>query len=160
LKKQTADLLADAFIALIEKIGVSASEVYEALLRAPIPEEYKSIAHQSSSVGLAQKLLPLPEPSKEDITKALAMIGALEKMPQLMRPLLRKAAKELPRTKGGPRAKLTYEQKAVACAEILALRSEYSDREAVQQTARKYRVSERTIYRIWSEYRRRRTRKT
>lgn len=152
-------MLADAFTGLVEKIGVSASQVFEALLHTPIPSKYKKLVRQSSKAGLAQMLRSQPEPSKDQLKEALTRIRVLEQMPQLMRPLMRKAAKELPHARSGPRNKLTSQQEIIACAQITSLRSEYTDREAIQQTATKYKVSERTMYRIWRKYRSKKTSK-
>jgi len=138
---------------MLEQIGVSGSKLVEAMLRTPLPAKAKKLVRQSSKIGFAQMLLSVPEPSKEDKAKALAVIEELRKMPQQMRPLLRNAAKELPRGRSGPRKKLSIEKEIMACAGMNALRVEYSDRVAIQRTAQKYGISERTMYRIWKKHR-------
>lgn len=153
LKQKTADLLATAFIDLLEESRVSASEVLEVVLGMPISAKQKKAARQASIVTWAKRLRSKPEPSNEDKAKALAMMAALKNMPQQMRPLLKKAAKGLPRSKSGPRNKLTAENEIIACARITSLRGQYSDRDAIQQVAGKNGISERTMYRIWRKHR-------
>jgi hypothetical protein len=160
VEQKTAELMAGAVMDLLEDVNVSISDLAEALLGTPIPKKYKQLVRQSSKVGLAQALRSRPEPTPEQVKEILAKFEMLKKTPQLMRPLLRKAIKDIPRSKSGPKNKLTAEQKMLACGEIMLRRSEYSDREAVQQVARKYNVSERTMYRIWSKQRARKKTKT
>ena len=153
LEKQTADLLAGAFFDVLEEIGLSTSAIFEAILETPLPAPSKELARASTRAAFAQKLRSLPEPSKEHREKALAMIASLKKTPQQMRPLLRKVAKELPRARSGPKKKLSAETEILACSEVDSRRTVYSDREAIQQVARKFKVSERTMYRIWERHR-------
>lgn len=153
MKQETADLLAGAFINALEETGIVSSGILENLLNTPISAKYKKLFRQTSRATFAQQLCKAPEPSKADLEKALTMIEVLRSAPQQMRPLLRKLAKDLPRARSGPRNRLTAAEELNACVQITSLRSMYSDREAIQQVARKYGVSERTMYRIWRKHR-------
>lgn len=125
------------------------------MLGIPIPAKYKNLFSQTSRAALAQYLRKAVEPNEAELEKALALIEIMRTMPQRMRPALKQVTKELPRARSGPKKILSVDQEIAACARIDLLRTEYSDREAVQQVARKYKVSERTMYRIWSTHRKR-----
>jgi hypothetical protein len=138
---------------MLEETGILGSEILEDGLGTPLGAKYKKLFRQNSRAVFAQILRRVPEPSKADREKVLASIERMRRMPQQMRPFLRKRMKELPRAQSGPKNKLTLEQEIVACAQVTLLRDEYSDREAIQQVARKYRISERTMYRKWRKHR-------
>ena len=149
MKKETADLLANAFIDAVEEMGLSVSKVLEATLGMPISSEMKEVARQAPRVGPAQALRQKPEPTKEDLQEALSRIKSFRTMPQHLRAAFKEAQKELPRARSGPRRKLDPERKATACGKITSLLGRYSSREAIQIVARENGVSERTMYRVW-----------
>src|SRR5580700_2378590 len=122
MEQKTAMRLAGAFLDLLGNVNVSISDLAEAMLGAHIPTKYKNLVRHSSTVGLAQMLRSQPEPSHEEVADVLARFEILKKTPQLMRPVFKKAMKELPRSKSGPRERLNADQKARACAEIMLLR--------------------------------------
>jgi hypothetical protein len=152
LKPKTADLLATAFLNMLEELNLSAKQLAEVILKIPISAKYRKLTQETSKAVLAGKLRLNPEPTKEQRKQVLAMIAAFKKAPQTMRPFLKKAIKDLPRSRSGPDRKLTPDEEITACMQIASLRGgEYSNRQIIQQIAHKNSVSERTMYRIWAK---------
>lgn len=149
MRDKTANLLAEAFVDMLGGVKVSATQVLEAMLGAPIHPRFKKLARIGQKAGLAQALKSIPEPDKQTVAKALALIKTYKTMPQQMRSVLKQAVKGLPRARSGPQNKLKQEKEITACAEIATLRADYSNREAIHQVAVKNGVSDRTMYRIW-----------
>lgn len=123
-----------------------------ALVDSPLPPEGKKCARIGLKAGIKASFIEFPEPKKEKLLHALAMINALKGAPHQARKLFMKVAKDLPHAPGGPLKKIKSEEEVTVCAEIIALRPEMDTREAIRLVASKRRVSERTIYRIWGRY--------
>lgn len=152
LKDKTAERLTEALEGLLTEYHLSASEIMETLVGAPLPSGVKKYARIGLKAGIKQSFMKAPEPKKEKLLQALAMINALKKAPHKARKLLMKTAKDLPHAPGGPLKKIKSEDEVAVCTEIFALRSECDTREAIRRVASKRSVSERTIYRIWGKY--------
>jgi hypothetical protein len=152
LKEKAAKALAEALVENLELAGLSAKEVIEATLAIEIPTGYEGFTRIGYKAAFMERLKALPEPKNNELSQALAALTALKSAPHKMRALFKQRLKELPHGAGGPPRKVKVEEERVVCAEILALRSEYDTRDAIRQVARKWGVSERTIYRIWGKY--------
>ncbi len=152
MKEKTANQLARALEEMLEANKLSATEILEVMLEAPIPAKAKKLVRVGYKAGFMHALRAMPEPKKEQLAKALAMIESFKSFPYKMRSLLKQAVKELPHAPGGPKRKLTPEEENVACAEIEALRGEHGNRQAIHRVALKKGVSARTMYRIWGKH--------
>jgi hypothetical protein len=152
VKDKTADLLAEAFEGMLAEHGVSAANIIGALLGAQLPPKHKRIARIGFMAGMKPMFKKMPEPTKEQISEALAIIDVFRRAPQKMRKVLMQTAKQLPHALGGPPRKIQPQEERTVCTEILALRDEYDTREAIRRVAAKRHVSDRTIYRIWGKY--------
>jgi hypothetical protein len=152
LKDKTANQLADALVKMLESNHLSAEEVLGAMLGAPIPAKYKNLVEIGYKAGLKHKYKSLPEPDKDKLAEALAVIAAFKSAPQRFRTLIKARIKELPHGAGGAPRKVKLEEERTVCAEIQALKANLDTRDAIRQVARKRRVSERTIYRVWAKY--------
>jgi hypothetical protein len=152
MKDKTATLLAETFEAMLAEHQLSATEILGMLLGAPVPPKLKKLARFGFKAGLKKVFKKMPEPRKEKVTEALAMISALKGAPHKIRKMLTQAVKELPHAPGGPPKKIKPEEELTVCAEIASLRAEHDTREAIRRVAAKRHVSDRTIYRIWGKY--------
>lgn len=152
LKDKTAERLAEALEDLLAQNHLSATEIMEALVGTPLSSKEKQVVRVGLKGGFKQTFEEYPEPTKEKLSKAFAMINALKSTPHKLRKLFMETAKELPHAPGGPRRKIKPEEETTVCAEILVLRAQYDTREAIRHVASKHGVSERTIYRIWGKY--------
>jgi hypothetical protein len=156
LKDETISLIADRFEEMLEVSGLSAAELLEALLEAPVSAEYRKLLRIGYKAGwksiLKAKLKSQPEPSKEKVAEVLAHIQAFKSVPHKLRTVLKQKVKEMPHPPGGRTRKIKLEEERTVCAEITTLRAECDTRQAIRRVAVKRKVSERTVYRIWGKY--------
>ena len=152
MKDKTVNLIVDELLELVKVAGLSAVEVMQFFLAAPIPKQFHKFIRMGYEDGWKALLKQEPEPSKAQLAEALAMIRAVKNAPYKMRSLLKQKMKEMPHAPGGPPRKIKSEEEKTVCSEIIALRAELDTREAIRRVAAKRRVSERTIYRIWGKH--------
>jgi len=152
VKDKTANLIVDELMELLEVTGLSAAEVMEGVLNAPIPKPYLKFVRMGFKGGWKSLLKKNPEPSKAQLTETVALIRAFKNTPHKLRSLMKQKMKEMPHAPGGPPRKIKPEQEKTVCSEILELRAELDTREAIKRVAAKRGASERTIYRIWGKH--------
>lgn len=152
MKDKTAKQLADAITEMLEANQLSAAEMVGAILEAPIPTKAKNLVRIGFKAFYKYKFKSLPEPRKNQLDEALAMMAGLKSTPHKFRALLKQRIKELPHEPGGAPRKVKLEEELTVCAEIERLRAECDTREAIRRVARKRGASERTIYRVWGKY--------
>ena len=146
-------MLAEGIEGLLVQYRWSAADILEAITGASLSsKEMKKFVHIGLKAGIKRTFKKSPEPSKEKVEEALALIKALKDSPHMARKLFMETAKKLPHAPGGPLRKIKPEQEVTVCAEIIALRAHLDTREAIRRVASKRGVSERTIYRIWGKY--------
>lgn len=160
VKDETANQILDELMQLLEATGFTAVEVMEGLLETPVPKQYRKFVRMGLTGGFKSLLKQNPEPTKEQVAEAIAMMRALKNAPHKMRSLIKKKMKEMPHAPGGPPRKIKAEEEKTVCSEVMALRAELDTREAIKRVAAKRGVSERTVYRIWGKhYPKKKTRK-
>ena len=152
MKEKTAKLLTDALEETFEAVGLSVTDFAAVVLGMPIPDNYRKFIRMGYKGYFTQQFKKQPEPNKEQLARMLGMIEQLGKAPRKMRSIMKQTLKTLPRDLGGSTRKVSVEDERVVCAEIMAFRSEYDNRQAIRVVARKRQASERTIYRIWGKY--------
>lgn len=152
MKEKTADLLASALIDTLEAAGLSATEVFEGILGMKVPAKYRGHVGIGYKAYYARQFKKQREPDKNEMAQVLAALTALRSAPHRIRSLIKQKLKELPHAPGGSPRKIKPEEEKTVCAEIQAIRVDSDTREAIRQVARKRKVSERTVYRIWGKY--------
>jgi hypothetical protein len=152
VKDETVNQIVDELVGLLEATGISAVEVMQGVLEAPIPKKHMKFARMGFKGGWKSILKRSPEPSKAKVTETIAMIRAFKNVPHKLRSLIKQKMKEMPHAPGGPPRKIKTEEEKTVCSEIIALRAELDTREAIKRVAVKRGVSERTIYRIWGKH--------
>lgn len=152
MKDHTAEILAEALEGLLKESQMSAAEIMEALTGVQLSPKERKFVRIGLKAGIKHTFKKSPEPTKDQLSEALAMLNALKGTPHKVRKLLMKVAKDLPHAPGGPRKKIKPEEERTVCAEIIALRAEYDTREAIRRVASKREASERTVYRVWGKY--------
>jgi hypothetical protein len=152
MKEKTANLLATALVDTLEAAGLSAIEIVEGLVGTKVPTKYRGRVGIGYKAYFVQQFRKQPEPNKNDMAQTLATLTALRSAPHKIRSLMKQKLKEMPPPHGGAPRKIEPEEEKTVCAEIQAPRVDSDTREAIRQIARKRRVSERTIYRIWGKY--------
>jgi len=152
VKDKTANLILNELDEMLEATGVSATEVMEGLLESPLPKQYRKYALMGFTGGWKSILKRSPEPTKAQLTEAIAMIRAIKSTPHKMRALIKHKMKQMPHAPGGPPRKIKPEEEKTVCSEIISLRAALDTREAIKRVAAKLSVSERTVYRIWGKH--------
>jgi hypothetical protein len=152
VKNETVNQLVDELIELLETAGVSAAELMEGLLEAPVPKQYLKFVRMGFKGGWKSILKKGPEPTKEQVAETIALMRAFKNAPHKLRSLIKRKMKEMPHAPGGPPRKIKPEEEKTVCSEVIALRAEVDSREAIRQVAAKRGVSERTVYRIWGKH--------
>ena len=152
LKEKTAKQIADALVDMLDTNRLSVNEMFRALMGSSIPKALRKTARIGYKGGWIHILRSRPEPNKAQLKEILAIVQAMKNAPYSMRTLLKETVSKLPHPPGGPKRKIKPEQERTVCAEIMQLRAECDNREAVRRVALKYRASERTVYRTWGKY--------
>lgn len=113
-----------------------------------VPSRLKNAAARG---GFLELLRAMPEPNEGDKEKYLTALGDL---PFLLRRAFAEAGRTLPHKPGGaPSAFESPQKKREACEDVGRLLSMGEEKPAAfSQVARKYKVSQRTMRRAWSEY--------
>jgi hypothetical protein len=152
VKDETANLIAEELDKTFEYFDISIVTVLELMIGSKLRPSLRQTAKRAHKAGWRSMLKTRPEPSKEQLAEILAIIGSFRAAPHKMRNLLKQRVKEIPHAPGGPRRKIKPEEERKVCAEIIQLRAECDTREAIRRVAQRYRVSDRTVYRIWGKY--------
>jgi hypothetical protein len=152
MKAKTANLIVDEMEKMFEATGFSATQVFGAMLNAPIPKPMLKMVRLAYKANWISIFKSKPEPTEIQLAEMLAIIHAFRNAPHNMRSLLVQRVKELPHPPGGPPRKVKPEEERTLCADIVALRAECDTREAIRRVAAKRQISERTAYRIWGKH--------
>lgn len=152
MKDETVNQLVDELMDLLETAGLSAAELMEGLLEAPLPKQYLKFVRMGFKGGWKSILKRSPEPTEVQVKETIAMIRAFKNTPHELRSLIKRKMKEMPHAPGGAPWKIKPAEEKTVCSEIIALRAELDTRGAIRRVAAKRGVSERTIYRIWGKY--------
>jgi hypothetical protein len=135
----------------IFKIGMMLVDVVKPQLAVPVPMRVKKAAKKAAKKGLLSTLRTMPEPTNDEKARLLEVLGGL---PFVLRQACVQAGKTMPHKPGGapPKFKTPAKRKEAAedVARLLSVGVEKPD--AISQIAARYKVSDRTIRRVWAEY--------
>ena len=151
METRTAEQLTDEIEKLLKRSGIDPIEYAKALMGAmhATPEEL-ALARNGMRSFFISKLQEQPEPTREDLSKA---ITGLRRGAFSLRKALMKQAKTLPAERGGRPKLLTKHQEAALNARISEQLSQGVDKtDAIRSAATKYGVSIWTVKRAWQRF--------
>jgi len=118
VKDETADQLTDELMELLEATGLSGAEVMAGMLESQIPKQYLKFVGMGLKGGWKSLLKKSPEPKKEQVAEAIAMMRALKNAPHKMRSLMKQKMKQMPHAPGGPPRKIKPEEEKTVCSKL------------------------------------------
>jgi hypothetical protein len=133
------------------KFGMMLVDVVKPQLAVPVPARVKKAAKKAAKKGFLNAVRAIPEPTNDEKARLLEVFGSL---PFVLRQAFVQVGKTMPHKPGGapPKFKTPAKRKEAAedVARLLSVGVEKPD--ALSQIAARYKVSDRTIRRVWAEY--------
>lgn len=152
MKRTTAKLIADALNRVADQLDLRADVLAAHVLGAPLSGRMKRLARDIQRAGLFEMLLAEPEPTPQQLAEGLAAVERIRTSPAEMRRHLKASLRSLPRTRVGPKRKLSPAEEIAICEDVRHLSKQYARGVAIGIAARKRNLSDRTVYRALQKH--------